>query len=36
MADWFSQLATQALKLADDFTDSLVAQANEAQEQITK
>jgi hypothetical protein len=34
MADWFTALANQALKLADDFTDSLVAQANEAQQQI--
>lgn len=36
MADWFAQLAAQALKLADDFTDTLVAQANEAQDQISR
>lgn len=36
MADWFTELANQALKLADEFTDSLVAQATEAQEQIQK
>eukprot|EP01032_Pedospumella_encystans_P019281 gene19281-21923_t len=36
MADWFSSLASQAMKLADDFTESLVSQANEAQEQIQR
>lgn len=36
MADWFTQLAAQALKLADEFTDTLVAQANEAQDHITR
>jgi hypothetical protein len=36
MADWFSALANQALKLADDFTDSLVAQANEAQDELVR
>lgn len=34
MADWFSSLAAQALKLADDITDSLVQQANDAQTQL--
>ncbi|KAJ1429345.1 hypothetical protein B484DRAFT_396418 [Ochromonadaceae sp. CCMP2298] len=34
MADWFSNLANQAMKIADDFTESLVSQATEAQEQL--
>lgn len=34
MADWFTSLANQALKLADDLADSLVSQANEAQQAI--
>ena len=34
MAEWFTALASQAIKLADDFTDSLVAQASDAQLQI--
>ena len=36
MSDWFSSLASQAMKIADDFADSLVAQASEAQDQIQK
>lgn len=36
MADWFTTLANQAMKIADDFADSLVAQANDAQEQIRR
>lgn len=36
MADWFSSLANQAMKIADDFADSLVAQANDAQEEIRR
>lgn len=31
MADWFSSLASSALKFADELTDSLVSQASEAQ-----
>jgi hypothetical protein len=34
MADWFSSLAQQALKLADDIADSIATQATEAQEQL--
>lgn len=34
MADWFSSMANQAMKIADDFTESIVSQANDAQEQI--
>eukprot|EP01031_Cornospumella_fuschlensis_P024009 gene24009-29056_t len=34
MADWFTSFASQALKLADDLADSLVSQANEAQQTI--
>ena len=34
MADWFSSFAQQAMKLADDIADSIVSQANEAQEQL--
>jgi hypothetical protein len=34
MADWFSSLAQQALKLADDIADSIATQASEAQEQL--
>jgi hypothetical protein len=34
MSDWFSNLATQAFKFADDLADSIVSQANEAQAQI--
>lgn len=34
MAEWFSNLAKSALALADELTDSLVSQANEAQAQL--
>jgi hypothetical protein len=34
MASWFSSLAEQAFKLADELADTIVAQANEAQAQI--
>ncbi len=34
MADWFTSFAQQALKLADDFADSIVQQANDAQTQL--
>jgi hypothetical protein len=34
MADWFSQIASQALTFADSIADSLVAQATEAQNQL--
>lgn len=34
MASWFTDFASQALKLVDDLTDSMVSQANEAQQQI--
>lgn len=34
MADWFSSLANQAIQYADSIADSLVDQANQAQEQI--
>lgn len=34
MASWFSSLAEQAFKLADDLADTIVAQANEAQAQL--
>lgn len=34
MADWFASLANQAMQLVDSYADSLVNQANEAQEKI--
>jgi len=34
MADWFSSLANQAMQIVDSYADSLVNQANEAQEKI--
>lgn len=34
MSDWFSSFASSALKFADDLADSLVTQANEAQQSL--
>jgi hypothetical protein len=36
MADWFTSFASQALKFADEIADSLVNQANEAQQQLVE